>query len=75
MIYPVTMYAAKCDNCGKEWFDESNCFVAFTDESSMRSVLGDDDHWHTEGDKHYCRDCYSFDDEDNLIIKPKQTTI
>jgi hypothetical protein len=27
--------------------------------------------WHiTEDDKHYCDDCYSWGDEDELILKP-----
>jgi hypothetical protein len=25
-----------------------------------------------EGDEHYCPDCYSYDDEDNLVIKKNQ---
>jgi hypothetical protein len=69
MIYPKTMYAAKCDNCGKEWVDEDNGYFAFTDESSITDNVNNDDEWHNEGDKHYCKDCYSFDDNDTLIIK------
>jgi hypothetical protein len=73
MIFPVTMYSAKCDNCGKEWIDEVNCFCAFTDENSMAENVNNDDDWHNEGDKHYCKDCFTFDDEDNLIVKTQTT--
>lgn len=64
------MYAAKCDNCGKEWVDEHNGWYAFTDIHSMADNVNNDDEWHNEGDKHYCPSCFSFDDEDNLIITP-----
>jgi hypothetical protein len=70
MIYPVTMYAAKCDNCGKEWVDEHNGWYAFTDKISMAGMLADDTEWWKDGDKHYCSNCCKgYDDNDNLIIK------
>ena len=25
--------------------------------------------WLKEEDKHYCQDCFSYDEEDNLVIK------
>lgn len=73
MIYEVTMYGAKCDNCGKQWVNDNYYWVALGDKDSLESTLGDDD-WHTEeskefSDKHYCPDCYSFDDDDKLVLK------
>ena len=31
----------------------------------------DQQEWIEEAGKHYCTDCYSYDDEDKLIIKLK----
>lgn len=69
MIYPVTFYAAKCDNCGVDWYDDDNGFSAMADESTMGEMLMNDE-WHEENGSHYCRDCYHFDDEDVLCIHP-----
>lgn len=73
MIIEMTMYGCKCDNCGKQWEDEDMGFVAFTDDSGIKSYLDEDGEWHTEDDKHYCPECWSYDDEDNLVIKQLTT--
>ena len=75
MIHEKIMYGVTCDNCGTEWIDEDNGFVAFTDKSSISEYLSEDYEWHTDNegngpDKHYCPKCFGgFDDDDNLIIK------
>lgn len=68
MIVEIEMYGCKCDNCNQYW---SGDHIAYSDEFSMKEVIGDDDSWHTEKDedKHYCPDCHSFDNEGNLVIK------
>jgi len=68
MIYSVTMYSGKCDNCGEEWADEHNGYCAFTDASSMKENMMESE-WLHEGDKDYCPKCYSYDDDDKLILK------
>lgn len=73
MIIPIEMFGCQCDNCGKQWFDDNNGFVAFTDKNSMANNISDDDTWFVDSDhqedKHYCPDCFSIDDKDNLVIK------
>lgn len=74
MIHEVTMYAATCDNCGKDWEDTNDGFVAFGDESSLTEKIYDDG-WHIgdgkegEKDKCYCDDCWSRDDDDVFHLK------
>lgn len=73
MIIKIEMLGCQCDNCGEQWIDENNGFAAFADEFGIKDSVGDDDQWHTEfnypNDKHYCKECWSFDSEDNLIIR------
>lgn len=66
MIKEVKMYTVICDNCGKDvnadaeysaWSD-----TQFTEDMALEAG------WHKEDDKHYCPDCFSFDDEDELVI-------
>jgi len=75
MIYEVKMYGAQCDHCKKEWYDDHNSWTAMSDESAMDSVLNDEgwlrgDEKIGEGkdDEHYCPECWSYDDNDNLIL-------
>ena len=67
MIIEETFYAIECDVCKTQaengdghwfWADENT-----TKENAMECE------WHTEDDKHYCPDCHSFNDEDELVIK------
>lgn len=67
MIYEVKMFSGKCDACGEEWVDEHNGYVAFTDKSSMRENMMNDE-WHREGDKDYCPNCYKLDEETDEYI-------
>lgn len=76
MITEITMYGCKCDNCGQDWHDDVNNWVALTDKTSMEAYLGDDDRWLVEKDHnglnlHYCPNCWTTDDEDNIIIVPQ----
>jgi len=75
MLYGIRMTSAKCDICKKEWRDYNHGWTCMNDDSSMESVLYDDD-WH-KGDEscnegrdgeHYCPECYKFDDNDNFVL-------
>ena len=68
MIIPITMFGCTCDGCNEQWFDETNYYIAFTDESSIKDNVSNDETWHTDGDKHYCPACHKIDDDDNLIL-------
>lgn len=74
MIIAETYYTCTCDNCGEYYGTADVHTLYLPDESSMKSVMGDEDEWHTlhekgNTDKHYCPKCYSFDDNDQLVIK------
>lgn len=74
MITPETFFICTCDNCGVSYGNEDSNYIVLPDESSMSSVLREDDEWHTmtvkDGpDKHYCPECFLFDDLDQLVIK------
>ena len=66
MIEKVEMYCAVCDNCGAVCGEDYG-IIAWGDSSQTKEVIADSG-WIIEGDKLYCPKCYSYDDEDNLII-------
>ena len=68
MTQEVKMFTVVCDNCGKD-SNEGTEYSCWTDESQAREVASNSD-WINEDDKDYCPDCFEYDDEDNLIIKP-----
>lgn len=63
MIVSKEFKNIKCDNCGalfdeENWYDSTEAFYpAFEEEN-----------WIEDNGKHYCPDCYSYDDDDNLVI-------
>ena len=67
MIYEVTMFAAKCDNCKKELYEGSE-YSCMGDEIAVSMDMGNSE-WHkTDDDKHYCCDCWSYDENDEVLI-------
>ena len=60
MIKPVTMYTVVCDRCGKQFVADD--FAAWTDICTAREQAMESE-WTEIGDKHYCPDCYEFNDE------------
>lgn len=67
MIQEVKMYTVICDCCGKDVNEDAeySCWSdnGFAEDIAMESG------WLKEEYKHYCQDCFSYDDEDNLVIK------
>ena len=68
MIKEVTMYTVVCDNCGHTLDDGD--YSCYSDAGYARDNAMDSD-WHEEGSRHYCPDCFFFDDNDKLILTPK----
>ena len=66
MIKEVTMYTVICDNCKIDVNEgqDISCWND-TDYSETAAYEGD---WKKIGDKHYCTDCFYYDDNDKLII-------
>lgn len=74
MIYPVQAVACKCDGCGAEYMDDHSGFSWYNDDQLVREATANSG-WHNEGDKDYCPICHHFDDDDNLILTPKELSI
>ena len=71
MIKPVTMYSVVCDRCGKQFVDEFNGIVAWLDEGTAKEQAMESE-WVEICDKHYCPECYEFDEElDEYVPKKK----
>ena len=69
MIKEVTMYTVICDNCGKDVCKDQE-FAGWNDKDYAVDIARDGDWYIGERtDRHYCADCHTYDDDDNLIIK------
>ena len=67
MIKEVKMYSVICDRCGRILEDG-----AFWEDKSSAISYALKSKWAEIGDKHYCPDCYEFDDElDEYVPKKK----
>lgn len=67
MIKEVQMFTVICDNCGID-VNEGAEYSCWSDKTYAEDSAMESD-WIKEGDKHYCFDCFSYDDDDNLILK------
>ena len=65
MIKKVQMYFVECDNCHVSCFEGSDYSCTGTKEYALESALESD--WIEWRGKHYCQECYSYNDEDILI--------
>lgn len=68
MIKQVEMYVIACDGCGKVC--DSDGMFAWTDEHSAKFMAFESE-WKEIEDKHYCPDCYEYDDSIEEYV-PKQ---
>lgn len=70
MIKPIKMYSVVCDRCGKT-FCEGDSIITGADKKSARGYARESG-WVEIGNKHYCPDCFKFDDElDEYVPKKK----
>jgi len=74
MIYSQTMYGMRCDNCGEDYIDGEEMYALFPDELSIKNEAMELD-WLTQGDKHYCPDCYSYNHSDELFINEERQKV
>lgn len=68
MLKEVKMFTVICDNCGAD-SNKGSEYSCWGDSSNAEDIAADSD-WHFESDKHYCPNCFSFDDNDKLVIDP-----
>lgn len=67
MIKEIITYTVICNSCGKD-VHEGSGFSGFDDKDYVKQVAVEAN-WITKDDKHYCLECYQYDDEDNLVFK------
>ena len=70
MIKPLTMYSVVCDRCGKT-FCEGDTKITGADKKSARCYALESG-WLEIDDKHYCPDCYEFNDVLNVYVSKKK---
>lgn len=64
-------YSMKCDIC-KEYlydsYDEYDCGVTFIDNKKNLIGVAVVGGWHVNNGEHYCPDCYTVDENGNVIL-------
>ena len=66
MIQTVEMFTVVCDNCGKDANENSDYSCWNDTETALDQAMESD--WHEKDMKHYCPNCYSMNDDDEIII-------
>lgn len=68
-IIEITMYTAKCDNCGKEGVEGSD-YAGWNDKDYAEEEATESD-WEKgdDNDALYCPDCYYYDDNGDFKVK------
>ena len=66
MIKEVKMFTVVCDNCGKDC-NEGQDYSCWNDESYALDVAMESN-WERVDGKHICPLCYSYGDNDEIII-------
>lgn len=69
MIKEKTMFTVICDRCGKDALEESEFSCWNDNNAAIDDAVDNHDYLH-EGDKHYCPDCYGYDEDGEVILKP-----
>ena len=63
-------YKIICDSCGKQ-FETIEGFSCYCDDpkGDLIEEASDSADWMEFNGRHYCPDCYSYDDDDNIVTK------
>jgi len=70
MIIEVEMYIVECDNC-KTTSGRDSEYSCWNDKSYAMEDACDND-WIQDGEKTYCPDCYTQDEDGNITIKEER---
>lgn len=70
MIQEVKMYTIVCDGCGCD-VNEDSGYAGWNDEEYVDDIRQEAG-WEKVDDKHYCTDCFEYDDDDQLVIFEKK---
>ena len=69
MITIEKLYGIQCDSCATYYVDEHNG-IGYWLESSSAEESAMDKGWYCD-EKHYCPNCHTIKDDDELVINPK----
>lgn len=61
------MFTVICDGCGAD-VCEGEDFSAYADRPAIESIALDSG-WMENKGNHYCPDCWSYDEDDDLVFK------
>ena len=67
MIQEIKMYTVICDNCNIDANYNSE-YIAWKQKEYAEDIALDQE-WKIINKKHYCPDCWSRDDNDEIVIK------
>lgn len=65
------MYQCVCDGCGKTHVNDEFGYIAWADECQAFDDAAKDGWTEIDG-KHYCHDCYEYDEETDEYIPKKK---
>jgi hypothetical protein len=68
MFKPITIFTILCDGCGKDLFEHTE-FSGWGEKDYVNDEAKEDG-WHLDEEKHYCHQCHTIDDNDEVILKP-----
>lgn len=67
MIKKVQMFTVVCDNCKVDAFADD--VITCWDEKEFAETMAVESGYVKDGDKHYCPECWYYDDNDEFKIK------
>lgn len=69
-VEKVNMFTVICDNCGED-IGVNQEYSCFGDDSCAEENAMESD-WIKQNGNHYCTECYSYNDDDELVIDEKR---
>lgn len=66
MLVEVKMFTINCDNCGCS-LSESSEYSCWNDENSVEEIRQEEG-WEKIDNKHYCTECFRYDEDYNVEI-------
>lgn len=67
MLKEVKMFTIVCDGCGEDVNADTD-YACWNDENANEDIRQEAG-WEKVDNKHYCTDCFEYDDDDELILK------
>jgi len=74
MYNKVECIVITCDNCKETYTEEHSGFSFFADEDNANDNA-QDDQWYSDEGKHYCPECHTINDHDELVIDYKRQAL